>query len=207
MSLERNIIEKIASYIPGYAGYKDKELRREADALVRRHISSVLSSAKSKMVLTPSAARAVAANPDARYLWDSTKALFDRVIQRVDKAPEGYSGFYDLVKIDEAALDKLYQMDLSLVEKANEAAKLVDELAAAQPGSDVWIQKLQALSAALSQLDSAVDERTNFIAGYTRQQAEEAAGVAGMATKSDDSSATGGGQGRGSWFKKLLGGR
>ena len=207
MSLERNIIEKIASYIPGYAGYKDKELRREADALVRRHISSVLSSAKSKMVLTPSAARVVAANPDARYLWDSTKALFDRVIQRVDKAPEGYSGFYDLVKIDEAALDKLYQMDLSLVEKANEAAKLVDELAAAQPGSDVWIQKLQALSAALSQLDSAVDERTNFIAGYTRQQAEEAAGVAGIATKSDDSSATGGGQSRGSWFKKLLGSR
>ena len=207
MSLQKNILEKIASYIPGYAGYKDKELRREADALVRRHISSVLSSAKAKMVLTPSAARTVAANPDARYLWDSTKALFDRVIQRIDKAPEGYSGFYDLVKIDEAALDKLYQMDLSLIEKANEAAKLVDELAAAQPGSDVWIQKLQALSAALSQLDSAVDERTNFIAGYTRQQAKEAAGVAGMAAKSDDSSSTGGGQGRGSWFKKLLGSR
>jgi len=174
MSLTANIVERIASYVPGYAGYKQKELRRESDALVRRHVSSVLSSAKAKMALTPTAARAVAANPDARYLWDSTKALFDRVVQRIDKAPEGYSGFYDLVKVDEAALDEIYRMDLALVEKAGEVAKLVDEISAAQPGSDAWTQKLQALSAALSQLDSAIDERSNFIAGYSRQQAEAA---------------------------------
>ncbi len=197
MSFTKNIVERIASYIPGYAGYKDKELRREADALVRRHVSSILSSAKSKMVLTPSAARLVAASPDARYLWDSTKALLDRVVQRIDKAPEGYSGFYDLVKVDEAVLDALYRMDLSLIERANEVARLVDELAAAQPGSDAWIQKLQALSAALSQLDSAVDERANFIAGYTRQQAEEAAGAAAGAAAS--------GEGRRGWLKRLLG--
>ncbi|MEZ0248244.1 MAG: hypothetical protein ABWJ97_03125 [Thermoproteus sp.] len=165
MSLEKNIVEKIASYIPGYAGYKEKEVRREADALVRRRVSALLAEAKSKMVLTPSAARAVAANRDAAYLWDSTKALFDRVIQRIDKAPAGYSGFYDLVKIDEAALDRIYQMDLALIEKAEGVAKLVDELAAASPGSDVWTQKLAALSSALSQLDAAVDERNNYIAG------------------------------------------
>lgn len=180
MGFQKNIIERIASYVPGYAGYKEKELRREADALVRRHVASVLSSAKSKMVLTPSAARVVAANPDARYLWDSAKALFDRVIQRIDKAPEGYSGFYDLVKVDEASLDAIYQMDLSLIEKANEVAKLVDELSAAQPGSDAWVQKLRELSAALSGLDSAVDERSNFIAGYTRRQAEEAGKAVGV---------------------------
>jgi hypothetical protein len=202
MSLSTNIIEKIASYIPGYAGYKQKELRRESDALVRRHVSSVLSSAKAKMVLTPTAARAVAANPDARYLWDSAKALFDRVIQRIDKAPEGYSGFYDLVKVDEAALDEIYRMDLALVEKAGEVAKLVDEISAAQPGSDVWIQKLQALSSALSQLDSAIDERNNFIAGYTRQQAEEAGRQIGAIQAAEQ-----GREGGRGFLKRLFGGR
>ncbi|MEL9989938.1 MAG: hypothetical protein QXP98_03755 [Thermoproteus sp.] len=188
MSLEKNIVEKIASYIPGYAGYKEKEIRRETDALVRRRVSAVLAEAKSKMVLTPSAARAIAANRDAAYLWDSTKALFDRVIQRIDKAPAGYSGFYDLVKIDEAALDRIYQMDLALIEKAEGVAKLVDELMAASPGSDVWLQKLAALSSALSQLDSAVDERNNYMAGLASvgggqaasQQAAEPQGRKGI---------------------------
>ena len=59
VSFKKHTIEKIASHIPGYAGYKEKEVRRETDALFRRHIASILSSAAAQLVLSPTDARAV----------------------------------------------------------------------------------------------------------------------------------------------------
>ena len=100
MSFGKTLLERIASYIPGYAGYKEKEVRRETDALLRRHIASLLSQASSLLTLSPVDARQVAASPEARYLWDAAKAALDRVTQRIDKAPHGYSGFFDLVKVN-----------------------------------------------------------------------------------------------------------
>ncbi len=32
---ERSLLERIMGYVPGYHGYKEKELRRESDRLVR----------------------------------------------------------------------------------------------------------------------------------------------------------------------------
>jgi len=124
MSLKKHTIEKIAAYVLGYRGYKDEEVRRETDALLRRHIASILSSAAAQLVLSPTDARAVAANPDARFLWDSVRAALDRVTQKIDKAPHGYSGFFDLVKVDEAALEQVYRHDLALVEATKKVAAL-----------------------------------------------------------------------------------
>jgi len=89
MSYKQNWLERIASYIPGYAGYKRKEVRRETDALVRRHVASILAQAAQSLVLSPADARLVAANPEARYLWDYVKAALDRVAQRIDKVNTG----------------------------------------------------------------------------------------------------------------------
>jgi len=60
MSFKKYAIEKIASYIPGYAGYKEKEVRRETDALLRRHIASILSSAAAQLARSPTDASVVA---------------------------------------------------------------------------------------------------------------------------------------------------
>ncbi|MGB9842126.1 MAG: hypothetical protein ACPLKZ_05305, partial [Candidatus Bathyarchaeales archaeon] len=43
---ERTLLEKIMSYIPGYSGYKEKELRRESDRLVRMEVVNRLKAAK-----------------------------------------------------------------------------------------------------------------------------------------------------------------
>ena len=43
---ERSLSEKILSYIPGYSGYKEKELRRETDKLVRDQAVMKLKDAK-----------------------------------------------------------------------------------------------------------------------------------------------------------------
>ena len=43
---EQGLVEKIVSYIPGYHGYKEKELRRETDKLVREFSVQKLKEAK-----------------------------------------------------------------------------------------------------------------------------------------------------------------
>ncbi|ABP50615.1 MAG: hypothetical protein OWQ51_00945 [Pyrobaculum arsenaticum] len=163
MSFKKNLLERIAAYIPGYAGYKQKEVRRETDALLRRHVASILSSVASRLVLSPSDARAVAANPDARFLWDAVRAELDKVAQKIDKAPHGYAGFFDLAKVDEGVLEEVYRHDLSLVEEAKKVADLAAALQSLKPGSPEWIDSLRNLLAQLQSLDAKIDERTKTL--------------------------------------------
>jgi len=165
MSFRKTLLERIASYIPGYAGYKRKEVRRETDALVRRHVASILAQAAQSLVLSPTDARLVAANPEARYLWDSVKAALDRVTQRIDKAPHGYSGFFDLVKVDEAALEEVYQHDLALVEYAKKIADATAAVKSLRPGSEEWAKALRELLSLVETLDAEVDKRTAILKG------------------------------------------
>ena len=55
---ERGLLEKIMGYVPGYKGYKEKELRRESDRLVRMETVNRLKAAKT-------AFRRTFANPSA----------------------------------------------------------------------------------------------------------------------------------------------
>ena len=41
--------ERIATAIPGFRGYKEKELRRESDKLIRNHLYRKLSKAKNDL--------------------------------------------------------------------------------------------------------------------------------------------------------------
>ncbi|MEM4694009.1 MAG: hypothetical protein QW655_05840, partial [Nitrososphaerota archaeon] len=43
---EMTLTEKILSYIPGYRGYKEKEIRRESDRLVRMEATNRLKEVK-----------------------------------------------------------------------------------------------------------------------------------------------------------------
>ena len=165
MSFKKTILEKIASYIPGYGGYKEKEVRRETDALLRRHISSILSTAAAQLVLSPTEARSVAANPEARYLWDYVKAIFDKVIQKIDKAPHGYAGFFNIVKVNEEVLDRVYSHDLALVEHARNVADYVNDVKKARATSPEWFDALNRVKAALEELDRQIDERTKILKG------------------------------------------
>ncbi len=124
------LLEKLELAIPGYRGYKERELRREADRLIREHLLRLLEPAyrdfKSLMPL-------VAERAEMIQLYSQVQALFDRVIAKLRTASYGYSGFFDAVKIREAELDKLLEYDWSLVSSVEKLAKLAREAAASEP--------------------------------------------------------------------------
>jgi hypothetical protein len=163
---ERGLLEKIMGYIPGYKGYKEKELRRESDRLVRMDVVKRLKNAKTAFRRTfanPSAVQKLTG--DDTYRFDAFNSRLDRVTQRIDRAVAGYAGMFDAIKVKEDKLDSVIQQDLSLIEKAESVKSDVQKVVRIDPGSDEWRTAMDALISEVEELDSLVDERSNSLRG------------------------------------------
>ncbi len=122
----RGALERLIDKIPGFRGYQDRELRRDVDRMQRQHLADQVEALKT---IVRARTRAYA---DRGRLEDLT--LFDRLDRRLDGlsqslrfADYGYSGLFDVVKILEDELEKLYRFDLSMVD---ELAQLANDVAA-----------------------------------------------------------------------------
>jgi len=111
----RNALERLASAIPGFHGYRERELRRDADRLQREHLASRLEA--NKRALDEIADQSTRGGSlDAINDVETARKRLDRVAARLRYAERGYSGFFDAVKVDEAALARVYELDLSLLD-------------------------------------------------------------------------------------------
>jgi hypothetical protein len=163
---ERGLLEKIMSYVPGYRGYKEKELRRESDRLVRMDVVNRLKAAKTAFRRTftnPSAVQKLSG--DDAYRFDTVNSRLDRVTQRIDRAVAGYAGMFDAVKVKEDKLDGVIQHDESLIEKAEAVKADVEKANSIEPGTDEWRTAIYAVIAKIEELDRLVDERSSLFRG------------------------------------------
>ena len=163
---ERSLLEKIMGYIPGYRGYKEKELRRESDRLVRMEVVNRLKTAKTAFRRTfanPSAVQKLSG--DDTYRFDAFNSRLDRVTQRIDRAVAGYAGMFDAIKVKENKLDSVIQHDLSLIERAESIKADVEKTVSIEPGTDEWRTAMDALVSKIEELDSLVNERSNLLRG------------------------------------------
>jgi hypothetical protein len=165
---ELGLFERIISYIPGYRGYKEKELRRESDRLVRMEIVNKLKAAKDtikKSLANPIALQKVSGE-DAWRL-DTLTLRLDRVMQRIDRAVAGYAGIFDAIKVKEDKLDTVIQHDLSLIEKAEAVKAGAEVLAKMEPGKEEWRTSVDDLISKVDELDTLIDKRGEILRGLT----------------------------------------
>jgi hypothetical protein len=123
---QMGFFQKVASYIPGYHGYKEKEIRRETDRLVRATASGFMAKALDEY-RRPLASLDLPA--PARDSADSIMARLDTVRERTARAVAGYAGIFDAVRVLEGRLDKLVELDSNLVESSKDlltACKALD---------------------------------------------------------------------------------
>lgn len=73
----------------------------------------------------------------------------------------GYSGFFDLVRVDERMLDRVYRHDLNLMRDVDDLGEAVENLARAEKPADCLAQIHEAVDA----LDAKWDERTDILTG------------------------------------------
>jgi hypothetical protein len=162
---ERSLLEKIMGYIPGYRGYKEKELRRESDRLVRMDVVNRLKDAKTVFRRRFADPEAVQKLGDGSYKFDALTYRLDRVTQRIDRAVAGYAGMFDAIKVKEDKLDSVIQHDLNLIEKAESIKEDIEKVALIDPGTEDWKTGMDAVISKVEDLDKLVDERANLLRG------------------------------------------
>jgi len=158
---DQNFLERIASAIPGFKGYREKERRREADRIGREHMASRLEGAKKSLdTLSTNASRVGAL--DAINDVETARKRLDKVAARMRYADRGYAGFFDAIKIDEAVLERVYRFDLALLTGVEEARAAAEAAEAAAGGVG---PALAGLVESLDALDAALDEREQILTG------------------------------------------
>jgi len=124
---QRNLIETILRHIPGFRGYLEKEYRRESDDLQRDWLADRLQRSK-RAIDELSRPLADAGQIDLLPQVDRVRGRLDKLIGRIRGAVQGYSGFFDLVRVDEELLDRVYEHDLALMGQVDVLARAVEEL-------------------------------------------------------------------------------
>ena len=108
-------LERLARFIPGVAGYQDREKARATDKELRmrlvqelRRLVHVLDDHKARL--------AEARDFSALPRLDRLAGRLERLGRTVEFASRGYTGLFDLHRVDAAVLDQLYAFDLGLFE-------------------------------------------------------------------------------------------
>jgi len=163
---QMRLSERIAAAIPGFHGYKEKEIRRESDRLVRNHLYLKLTAAKSDL-------RTIFQKiADRRYFdsmtdMDRLTAKMDRVTEKVNHASYGYTGLFDAVKVKEDSLDRMIQFDTQLIDEVNnvstEIAAMKTELATGETKNIKT--HIQTITDKLESLEATFDSRDEVIKG------------------------------------------
>lgn len=157
----RGLLESTLRKIPGFRGYLEKEYRRESDQLHRSWLADRLT--RSKRSLDEfSRGLADTGQIDALPAFDRLRGRLDKLIGRIRGGMQGYSGFFDLVQVDEALLDRVYQYDVSLMDKVEALAEGIEQLPVGGAGSP---QSAADLLRQIEELEQAWDLRTDMLKG------------------------------------------
>lgn len=158
---DRNFIESILRYIPGFRGYLEKEYRRESDHLTREYLAKRLQSAKGKIDdLTRDLV--AAGQLDTLPEFERLRTKIDGLIFALDGAVRGYSGIFDFVRVREEMLDKVYEHDLTLVDRTQAFEESLESLSA-KP--DAPQQMARDLIRRIDELRETFQQRSDLLAG------------------------------------------
>jgi len=165
---QMNLPERIAAFVPGFRGYKEKEIRRESDKLIRNHLYMKLSIEKTDL-------RDIEQKlADRRYFdvltdMDRLLAKMDRVVEKINHASYGYSGFFDAVKVREDNLDNMIAFDNKLLDGIVALTTEFDAFKAdlSSGATSNLKTRVQNVTDKLDSLENTFDQRNEVIMGVS----------------------------------------
>jgi hypothetical protein len=161
---DRGRIESFVGKFPGYKGYKEKELRREADKLLREALARRVEEQWRRL---PDIQKQLLSAGQIQWLDDIEGATMklQTFIDRLRTATYGYAGFFDAVRVKEEELDQLYNFDLALDEQVEEITAAVDALSSAAMSQEGVGEAISGLSAAVVRANETLHRRKDVITG------------------------------------------
>jgi len=155
---DRNFIEDILRRVPGFRGYLEKEYRRESDDLQRDALADRLQRAK-RSIDDASRQLVEAGQIDVLPQFDRMRGQLDKLIGRIRGAVQGYSGFFDLVRVDEPLLERVYEHDLAMMDQVDQLGQKIEQL---PEQTEPSVQPIMDL---IDQLQQRWDEREDMLKG------------------------------------------
>jgi predicted aminopeptidase len=151
-----NPLQELMSSIPGFEGYHDRQVRRQADHMLREHLVGLLDASRRQLdQVIERWSRA--GKLDRLTDLDRVRSPLGRVRDTLRFAGSGYTGWFDAVKIKEAELDALYEYDLSLRAQIGEVGAAIQALDEADEGT--LQERIGAALSAIEALQDAIAKR------------------------------------------------
>jgi hypothetical protein len=165
---ESTFLGRLASKIPGFAGYVERSRRREADQILRDTIAGRLDKSRLQLAgvhqeLSRDIIRAI---EFAEPLGRADSRLMG-LIGKVKDAPQGYAGFFDAVKVQEDELARVYAFDESMLAYGDQIAADIDTLEKAVMDSGDLADVIRSLHDTLREAHSTFDTRQEILSGVS----------------------------------------
>jgi len=164
VSEARKGLEKLLGQVPGYKGYKEKEMRRESDKLLRELVATKMKLQQKRL---DDLQRQLISARRFEYLDELGTATtkLQTFIDRIQKASYGYSGLFDAVRVREEELDQLYDFDNQLLEYAERLSAALDNLETSIPGGEGLAEAVRQVMSICAEANNTLDEREHVILG------------------------------------------
>ena len=126
---QQDPFKRLASIIPGFNGYIERQNRRDADKILRdtvaRRFEEQYQRASQLQTDLISAGK-------IEFVDDMEKAVIKlrTFIDKISTAPRGYAGLFDAVKINEEELESIYQFDAAFFDLAEQVGRALDNVEA-----------------------------------------------------------------------------
>ncbi|MDI7275947.1 MAG: hypothetical protein QME94_08200 [Anaerolineae bacterium] len=156
--------ERLVGSVPGYKGYKERELRREADRLLRRHLARRFSGQRRRLTEAMGQLTAAGRLQELPALEKANLKL-ELLIDRLNTAAHGYAGLFDALKIEQQELDALYEYDASLAGGVDRVAEVVTAIRALVGRGETTAAEATALLDVLEEINDIFGRRMEVIAG------------------------------------------
>ena len=175
MSARLGWLEKLAMLVPGYRGYKKRELLREDDKILRSYVadqlreaSKNLQQAASELVsrLGPQAQAWLQQPGNPIQLLNEYSRRLYNIASLVEHLELGYSPSFNVLKVKEEELRRLKEIDNSLVGFASailETSKIILQQVRSQGWFDT--RYLATLAESITSIEEVVEKRRRFIHG------------------------------------------
>ena len=157
-------LSNLASWIPGFAGYKAVEDRRIADKQLRAVIGERLSKVKSRLDnIVDTLSRS--GNMDSLPLIDQSGRRMEKIIDRMRFADYGYAAVFDRVQMGESELTRLYQYDAGIMQELGSFDDAASEVEQASSNTDRLKTALAKLDALTGEFDRRFEARKHLFDG------------------------------------------
>ena len=164
---EMDVFKKIASKIPGFQGYIERQTRRDADKLVRDMLFNRFRELEGSVSALQ---RECISSGDIGNVGkiEATAIKLRTFADRIRTARRGYAGLFDAVKVQADDLTRLYEYDAAMLNLVDQMKSAIDN-AQTSMGSDGMPAAIRNMESVARQCVETFDRREEIITGAAEQ--------------------------------------